>query len=158
MRVGVYKAMTSQVIAVSPRVDDAGFRHHQELGADMKNDNPPAYAVGLITVEQINDELFEYMEKVETTIHRFGGQWLSHGRSPDVKEGSLDADVVIIGFPNLDSAHAWYDSDEYQEIIPLRERNCHSVVAIVEGVPTGYTTSETMGRIRGAISAGRRRP
>lgn len=113
----------------------------------------PAYVIGLIGDVQVNEELFAYMETVETTMHRFGGRWISHGRTPEIREGQLNGDVVIIEFPDLETAHAWYESDGYQAAIPLRTRNCHSVVAIAEGVPTDYTTLDTVHAMRRAAAS-----
>jgi len=100
----------------------------------MNTSTVPAYVVGLIADVQINEELFDYMEAVETSMRRFRGRWISHGRTPEIREGELPGDVVIIEFPDLATAHAWYDSDEYQAIIPLRTHNSRAVVAITEGV------------------------
>lgn len=114
----------------------------------------PAYAIGVITDVQLNDELFEYMAAVETSVRDFGGRWVSHGRTPEVREGDLDGDLVIIEFPDLDTARAWYESNDYQAIIPLRTRNARSIVAITEGVPADYTTARTIGKLRGFAAAG----
>lgn len=153
------RSMTSQVMAICCRVEEAGCPYpirlgdnYAENGTDMSATVIPAYVVGLITVERINDELFEYMEAVEATMHRFGGRWVSHGRSPEVYEGDIGADIVIIEFPSLSSAQDWYTSDEYKEIIPLRARNCHSIVAVIEGVSSDYSTSETIARLRSATA------
>ena len=45
---------------------------------------------------------------------------------------------MVIGFPDLDAARAWYDSPAYQEILPLRTRNSDGVTLLVDGVPDGY--------------------
>ncbi|GAA1535621.1 uncharacterized protein (DUF1330 family) [Microbacterium ginsengiterrae] len=108
----------------------------------------PAYAVGLISDVTINEELLEYMSLIEATIVRFGGHWITHGRSPEIREGRSVGDIVVLGFPDLTSARAWYDSAEYQAIIPLRTRNSHAILAIVEGVPAGYTTEATIQKLR----------
>ncbi len=118
----------------------------------MSINSVPAFAIGLLSDVQINDEIFEYMAAVETTMRRFGGQWVSHGQAAEVREGQLSGDIVIIGFPDLSAARAWYESDEYQAIIPLRTHNSHAVVAIVEGVPTDYSTEITIQSIRSAVS------
>lgn len=119
----------------------------------MNTSSNPAYVIGLIGDVDVNEELFDYMETVETTMHRFGGRWVSHGRTAEVREGQIDGDIVIIEFPDLEAAHSWYESDEYQAIIPLRTRNCHSVVAITEGVPADYTTLDTIHAMRGAAAS-----
>ena len=42
--------------------------------------------------------------------------------------------VVVIEFPNMDRAQAWYDSDEYQAIINLRLEGSVGSVLIADGV------------------------
>jgi uncharacterized protein (DUF1330 family) len=37
-------------------------------------------------------------------------------------------------FPSVDVARAWYESPEYQEILPIRLRNSKDNMVIVEGV------------------------
>ena len=41
--------------------------------------------------------------------------------------------LVIIQFPDLAAAQGFYDSPEYQEIIPLRTRASDGALLIVEG-------------------------
>jgi uncharacterized protein (DUF1330 family) len=46
--------------------------------------------------------------------------------------------VVVIAFPDLTAARAWYDSPGYQAILPLRTRNAEGGAVLVNGVPEGY--------------------
>ena len=107
------------------------------------------YAIGLLSEVRVNEEILDYLERVEESIAPYGGEWLVHGTSPEVLEGSWRGDVVIIRFPDPAAARSWYDSEEYQAIIPLRTRNATSWVALLEGVPTGYTTAVTARRLSG---------
>lgn len=50
-------------------------------------------------------------------------------------EGDPDAHrLVVIQFPNFAAAQAFYNSPEYQEIIPLRTEVSDGSLLIVEGV------------------------
>jgi uncharacterized protein (DUF1330 family) len=67
-----------------------------------------------------------------------------HGVLPEVLEGEWPGFLVVIGFPDLAAAHAWYDSPAYREILPLRTRNSDGVTLIVDGpypriVDTGWS-------------------
>ncbi len=55
--------------------------------------------------------------------------------------------VVVIEFPDLEAAHAWYESDAYQAILALRTRNSDGSTIIVDG--------RTRGLPRGARCVGR---
>ena len=43
--------------------------------------------------------------------------------------------VVVIEFPDRESAHAWYASPEYQAILRLRTDNSDGDAFIVDGLP-----------------------
>jgi uncharacterized protein (DUF1330 family) len=77
----------------------------------------------LVTISSIDDrDLFrEYARKVAPLIERHGGKYLAIDCGPEVKGGEWAyLRTVIIGFPSAEAAQRWYDSPEYQEIVPLR--------------------------------------
>jgi uncharacterized protein (DUF1330 family) len=41
--------------------------------------------------------------------------------------------VVVIEFPSVEQARAWYESEAYQKILPTRVQNSTARVVIVEG-------------------------
>ncbi len=56
-----------------------------------------------------------------------GGKLVSRGPA-EVLSGAHDrASMVIIEFPDRESAKRWYESAEYQAIIPLRDSGMDSV-------------------------------
>jgi uncharacterized protein (DUF1330 family) len=97
-----------------------------------------AYAVAhLLSVDQ-NAEIVEYLQRIDGTLEPFEGRFIVHGTLPEVREGDWPGVLVVIGFPDLGAARAWYDSPAYQEILPLRTRNSDGVALLVDGVPKGY--------------------
>jgi uncharacterized protein (DUF1330 family) len=75
----------------------------------------------------------EYATQVAATAAPFGGKFLA-ANDADVKEGEPPALRTIVGeFPSSDEANAWYESDEYQKILPLRLESTNSVILFVEG-------------------------
>ena len=105
------------------------------------------YAVGYLTDVRVNRELLEYMTEVEATMQRFGGEWLVHGTQADIREGGPAGDFVILRFPDPQAARDWYSSPEYQRIIELRTRNATSVIALLDGVPPGYSSQDTVRKL-----------
>ncbi|SDZ24971.1 Uncharacterized conserved protein, DUF1330 family [Geodermatophilus africanus] len=97
-----------------------------------------AYAVANLRSVDLNDEIVEYMRRIDATLPPFAGQFLVHGATPQVMDGDLPGPVVVIGFPDVGHAQAWYHSPEYQAILPLRLRNSVGGAVIVDGVPDGY--------------------
>jgi uncharacterized protein (DUF1330 family) len=67
------------------------------------------------------DALAEYASKTLPTIHAYSGRYLVIGGAVELKEGkSMVEYPVIIEFPTLDAANAWYDSPEYAPLKQLR--------------------------------------
>ncbi|MFE7155678.1 DUF1330 domain-containing protein [Streptomyces sp. NPDC057636] len=115
-----------------------------------------AYAIAALRNTTVpNEEVFDYMERIQSTLDPFGGGFLVHGAQPEDIEGAWPGGVVVISFPDKAAAHGWYDSDAYQELIPLRTRNLDGEVIFVEGVPEGYDPSSTAARMRAEAARGR---
>lgn len=112
----------------------------------------PGYAIAMLHDVRVTDELLAYMEAVERTMEPFGGRWISHGRTPELLEGERREDIVIIGFPDLDTARAWYRSSAYQELVPLRQRSSAATVVLLEGVDEAYSSSSTVEHLRTAVT------
>jgi hypothetical protein len=60
---------------------------------------------------------------------------------------------VVISFPGIAEARAWWDSPAYQEIAPLRSRHIEGDIIMVEGVPEGYDSSVTANALRASLPA-----
>jgi uncharacterized protein (DUF1330 family) len=56
---------------------------------------------------------------------------------------------VILRFPDADSAARWYESADYQRILPLRLNNSTSMAAIVQGVKPGHVGSDKIDEMLG---------
>ncbi|WP_067817892.1 DUF1330 domain-containing protein [Actinomadura kijaniata] len=100
--------------------------------------------------EMPNDEVLEYIERIQATMAPFGGRFLVHGSEVEVVEGTFEGAIVMLGFPDRDAIHAWYASEPYQEILPLRTRNIPGDLWIAEGVPEDYDARETTAKLRAA--------
>jgi uncharacterized protein (DUF1330 family) len=83
------------------------------------------------------DAYREYAAGTPASIARFGGRFLVRGGEVEVREGSCSpARVVVLEFPDGDAARAWYESDEYQALLAIRQRAAESELVFVEGVAT----------------------
>ena len=109
-----------------------------------------AYAIAHLWDVDQNAEVLEYMRRIDATFEPYRGRFLVHGTEPQVLEGELPGHVVVIGFPDLGAARAWYDSPAYQEILPLRTRNADGVTLLVDGVPDGYRAASFADKLTGA--------
>ncbi|MFD3457120.1 DUF1330 domain-containing protein [Streptomyces sp. NPDC058691] len=113
-----------------------------------------AYAVGHLRPGQVDEEVFSYIERIQATLDPFGGRFIVHGAAVEVLEGPWPGTVVMIEFPGMAEARAWYDSPAYQEILPLRTRHIPGEVILVEGVDPGYDAARTAARMRSVAASG----
>ena len=103
-----------------------------------------AYAVGLLQDVRLEQDIVNYLKRIDATIAPYGGRFLLHGQKPEVLEGVLQHDVVLIEFSDLERARTLYASPAYQEILPLRTRNASSIVFLVDGLPAGHLATDIL--------------
>jgi len=80
----------------------------------------------LVELEITNmDGMRPYIEAVRGTIAAHEGKYLVSAGQADVVEGGLGEYPlkVILEFPSMAAAKGWYDSAEYQAILPHRTNN-----------------------------------
>ncbi len=97
-----------------------------------------AYAIAHLHDPQINDDVVEYLERIQATLDPFEGRFLVHGAQVEVREGPWPGTIVVIGFPDIDAARAWYDSAPYQAILHLRTDHINGSALLVDGVAPRY--------------------
>lgn len=114
-----------------------------------------AYALAHLRTPTINDDVLEYIERIQDTLDPFDGRFLVHGPTRvDVREDEWPGTIVIIGFPDYASATQWYESPAYQAILPLRTNHIDAAAIIVDGVPDGYDPRATAAALRAATPQG----
>jgi uncharacterized protein (DUF1330 family) len=86
---------------------------------------------------EINDmeAMRPYLEKVAATIAAHGGKYLVAGGEPEVIEGGLGQYPikVLVEFASAEAFRGWYDSDEYQALIPFRRQNSNCNIYMLKG-------------------------
>ncbi|MGR6974716.1 DUF1330 domain-containing protein [Streptomyces cynarae] len=110
-----------------------------------------AYAIAHLQEAAPHPEIAEYIERITATFAPYGGRFLVHAAQHEVKEGSWPGHVVVIGFPGLAEARAWWDSPAYQEIAPLRSRHIDGDIILVDGVCDTYDAAGTARTMREAM-------
>lgn len=101
-----------------------------------------AYAIAYLRDVELGDAIIDYLSGIDATLAPFGGRFLVHGGEIHGVEGEWDGDVIVIEFPDHESAVRWYESPAYQAILPLRTGHSNGIAAIVDGVPTGYQATD----------------
>ncbi|GIF14264.1 DUF1330 domain-containing protein [Actinoplanes teichomyceticus] len=107
-----------------------------------------AYAVAHLRTTSAHEDVLTYIERVQDTMAPYGGRFLVHGTQVEVVEGEWPGALVMLAFPDMDSARAWYASPAYREILPLRTRHIAGDVVFAEGVPPGYDARATAAAMR----------
>ena len=113
----------------------------------------PAYALAHLRTPNLHPDVLDYIERIQATLDPFGGRFLVHGAAVEGKEGPWPGTVVIIEFPGVDEARAWYDSPAYRDILPLRTRHIEGEAIIVAGVAPGYDATATAAALRRQVEA-----
>ena len=103
-----------------------------------------AYAVAHVQSAQPSPEILDYPQHVDETLAPYGGRFLVHGDTGETREGPFTGNVIVIQFPDRDSANGWYDSPAYQQIRPLRTRNTTGWVILVNGVEDNHHATDIL--------------
>lgn len=94
-----------------------------------------AYLIANITVTD-PEGFAAYRAGVPAVIARFGGRYLVRGGAIETKEGTPGLDrLVILEFPDMAAARAFYDSADYAPLLAMRLASSTGSVALVEGMP-----------------------
>ena len=91
----------------------------------------------LVAINRILDQraFDEYAERVRPMLKKHGGWWVAIESEPDTLDGQWPfARTVVVEFPSIGLARTWYDSPEYREIIPLRQRAIDANIVILRGL------------------------
>ena len=95
----------------------------------------PAYVIGAV---QMRDPswLDEYGPKVAALVEKHGGQYKVRGGDMESLEGStpLPSAVVILEFPTMEQARAWYNDPDYAPMIKLRQSGSDADLVLIDGL------------------------
>lgn len=94
----------------------------------------PAYIVASVEVTN-PDGYQEYSAQVPATLERYGGRFAVRGGSLETLEGGdwFTKRLVVLEFPDREAARRWYQSEEYQRILPIRQANSTGKLVLVDG-------------------------
>jgi uncharacterized protein (DUF1330 family) len=94
----------------------------------------PAYVIVETDIHDA-EQYEEYKAASPAAVAAGGGRFVARGGELAVFEGDWNPKrLVILEFPDLDAAKAWYESDVYQDAKKLREGAADLRMVAVEGV------------------------
>lgn len=77
----------------------------------------------------------EYRRLAPPVVAAYGGKYLVRGGALETLEGDWAPQrLVILEFPSVAQAKAWWDSPEYRPLREMRWRTTLSRMVVVEGV------------------------
>lgn len=91
-----------------------------------------AYIIARIEVTNL-EAYKEYAAKTPALAESFGGRFLVKAGAFEQIEGSGPDRHVVIEMPDVETAKAFYNSHEYQQILPIALNNSKRDLVIVEG-------------------------
>lgn len=82
--------------------------------------------------------LEKYRQRVFAVVSKFGGNYLVIGGPIEVKEGTSNLNFpVLIEFPSMEQANAWYNSADYAELLAMRKAAGKYVAVFMRGIEMG---------------------
>ena len=96
----------------------------------------PAYIVVDIAVTDPT-RYEDYKAAAPAVIAAHGGRYLTRGGAVEVLEGDLaPSRVVVLEFPDMAAARAFWTSPEYGAACRIREESATATAILLEGLPT----------------------
>jgi len=94
----------------------------------------PAYVIADVRDAWDADALDEYRRRNTDAVANHGGRFVVRGGEHVVLEGDWDTRrIVVIEFPDVAAAHAWWGSEEYEAIKELRRGASTTNIVLVDG-------------------------
>jgi uncharacterized protein (DUF1330 family) len=90
----------------------------------------------LVEIDVTDPEAIQaYRDLSGKAVAAHGGRFLARGGAAELLEGDGElARIVLIEFPDLDTARGWYDGDLYREARAAREGIATARFVAVEGL------------------------
>lgn len=94
----------------------------------------PAYII--VEVDVTNPDRFEeYRPLVPATLEPYGGKFIVRGGASETLEGDWTPKrMVVIEFPDVESAKGWWGSDIYEGPKKIRQESADTRMIVVEGL------------------------
>jgi uncharacterized protein (DUF1330 family) len=92
-----------------------------------------AYMLAFVRIKDVEAFQREYIQKAHALVEKHGGKSVAATEKYETIEGSLpEGRVVILEFPSMEKAKAFYDDPEYQPLKKIRKTFCDSDSIIFE--------------------------
>ena len=92
-----------------------------------------AYIISRVSISD-GEAMAGYMAAAPESVHAYGGEYLVRTGEITVLEGEAPYErVVVVRFPDKESALAWYHSDAYRDLRDVRWKSAEAHIICVPG-------------------------
>lgn len=102
------------------------------------------FAVAHLREVRMGPPIVEYLQRIDATLAPFQGRFVVHGDKGETIEGDWPGFLIVIEFPDRGQARAWYESEAYQDILPLRLENALGSVIFVDRVAANHRATDVL--------------
>lgn len=93
-----------------------------------------AYVIGMLEVRDPSWRA-EYGPKTAALVEKHGGRYVARGGAESLEgDGKIPNTFVILEFPSVEAAKAWYNDPEYAPMIKLRQTGADGDLVVIAGV------------------------
>ena len=93
-----------------------------------------AYLISDVSVRDA-DAFQTYRTRAAASIAQHGGKYLVRGGEIDPLEGTWKPrTIIIVEFPSIEQARAWYGSPEYASALEVRDQALSRNLVLVDGI------------------------
>ena len=93
-----------------------------------------AYLIVRATIHDMQ-QYQEYMKLTPAIVEKYGGEFVIRGGDKVILEGPDSPErIVILRYPDMETAQRMYNSPEYQAAIKVRENAADASFILMEGV------------------------
>ncbi|HEY3372146.1 MAG TPA: DUF1330 domain-containing protein [Prolixibacteraceae bacterium] len=76
----------------------------------------------------------EYKKLTPAAIAAFDGKFIVRGGRTETLEGDWQPErMVVVEFPSVEKAKAWWNSDQYSTAKAIRQQSAHTKMILIEG-------------------------
>jgi uncharacterized protein (DUF1330 family) len=95
-----------------------------------------ATAYTIAEIEVTDPATFQkYGEATRTGIPAAGGRVIVRGGKTFVVNGAPPKQIVVIQWDSLEQARAYFESETYKQLVPIRDRSANFRAFVIEGLP-----------------------
>lgn len=95
---------------------------------------PPAFTIAEIQVTD-PDTFKVYATATGTAIPAAGGRFIIRSGKSFVVNGEPPRSIAVIQWENLDKARAFFESEDYKKLVPVRDKGSQFRAFTIEGAP-----------------------